>query len=128
MFGLTPGYALSQLSGMSGGSPGSNYGGGNGDDTPSCETLVVRTFLSSPDPSVIRSLKVGDVLTVTLQQQSDVDMLLAVDSFGKVSGSLVPRYFAKFVSCIRDGTNYVAVVQDLNGGQVLVEIRPAAQD
>jgi hypothetical protein len=108
---------------MSGGGSGASYydtSGGAGFD---CSTLVERTYLNSPVAAVVSSLMVGDVLDVQLQTGSPAPSLLAVHSSGATAGSLTPPRLPQIIDCIQQGFTYVAVVQQINGGQVTVEIR-----
>lgn len=105
---------------------GGGGGGGGGGEQFDCETLIERTSISSPVPEVIKKLHVADQLEVRIGRQGDADILQAVDSAGEVAGSLVPASLPRFIMCIRQGSEYVAVIQSIDGGRVRVEIRPGA--
>ena len=110
---------------MSGG--GSSPGGGTGERDPTfeCSRLVERVQLSSPDPDVVSSLVVDDVLSVTLGDAGGVPIIQAITSTGEIAGSLVPQRMAQLVNCIRAGYSYIARVLSIEGGLVRVEIRAA---
>lgn len=113
---------------MSGSNSGRSYGdGGGGEEQFDCLTLVERTFLNSANPVVVGALAVGAELEVSLSQQGDIDVLLALDPAGAVAGSLTPSRLPRFLKCIRDGVRYVAVIQEKDGGRIRVEIRPGVQ-
>ena len=107
---------------------GSNSGrtGGGGGESFNCQTLVERTSLSSPVPEVVSKLHEGDQLRVTISQLGGVEVLQALDGDGEIAGSLVPQSLPRFIMCIRQGVEYVAVIQQRDGGRVRVEIRPGA--
>jgi hypothetical protein len=92
-----------------------------------CSTLVERTFLNSPVPAVVATLKVGDILQVTLSTVNSATILEAVADGGDIAGSLTPARLPQIVECIGKGFTYVAIVQEKNGGSVRVEIRPEAK-
>ena len=102
-------------------------GGGRGEEQFNCLTLVERTYLNSAVPSVVAGLSVGVELEVSLRQQADTDVLLALDPSGTIAGSLTPSRLPRFLACIREGNHYVAVIQEMDGGRIRVEIRPGVQ-
>jgi hypothetical protein len=114
---------------MSGSNSGRSHGdgGGGGEEQFDCLTLVERTFLNSANPAVVAALPIGAELEVTLSQQGDIDILLAVAAAGAVAGSLTPSRLPRFLGCIKNGIRYVAVIQEKDGGRIRVEIRPGAQ-
>lgn len=116
------------MSGSSGGGGGGGGGGGRGfppskpDDN--CEKLDVPTLLNSPVPKVVATLKKGDRLEVELKKGGNVARLEAVDTQGKVAGSLTPNELLQIVQCIENGHEYVAVLMaDPTGGAVRVRIQ-----
>jgi hypothetical protein len=111
----------------SGRTHGDGGGGGGGEEQFNCLTLVERTYLNSAVPAVVAALAVGSELEVSLRQQGDTDVLLALDASGAVAGSLTPSRLPRFLSCIREGVRYVAVIQEKDGGRIRVEIRPGVQ-
>jgi hypothetical protein len=74
---------------------------------------------------VAETLQLGDVLTVQLQTESAAPALVATTAAGAVAGSLTPARLPQLIDCIqRGGFSYIAVVQEISGGQIRVEIRP----
>ena len=106
-------------------SGGGSYGGDGGgpDEGVNCNTLHFRTSLNSPDPAVIFTLKVKDVLTLA-QRRAD-GPLLAIAPSGKVAGSIAGSLLLQLLRCIENGHEYTAVVIKVTGGNVEVEITHA---
>ncbi|MBC7981337.1 MAG: hypothetical protein H7Y36_12310 [Armatimonadetes bacterium] len=114
------------MSGSSGGSYSSG-GGGGGDgsgEAIDCYKLSERVQLSSPVPSVIGSIRVNDVLDIEVQTHSGTPLLMVMTNAKSIAGSVVPMNMASFLACIDKGVHYMAIVLDIAGGSVKVEIRP----
>lgn len=92
-----------------------------------CSKLVERTLLNSPVPAVVANLKIEDVLQVTLSNIGGAVILQAVTEDGEVAGSLTPPRLPQIVECVGRGFSYVAIVQEVDGGAIKVEIRPEAK-
>lgn len=110
---------------MSGGDSGSRptgYGAASGAGT-GCESLAFETPLSSPKPSVIAQMSVGDVLDVSLQTAGGVETV-AVLYQGKIAGGLVQNS-ERIKTCISKGFGYRADVRGIQGAKVTVFVRPA---
>jgi len=107
-------------SGGGGGSSsgGSGAGGGSGDDN--CD-INETAPVNSPQPAVVRTLSVGDVLAVQVAGAPPRRTLQVVAPAG-VAGSLTHRGALALVNCIDAGHSYEAEVITLNGGQVTVRI------
>lgn len=100
-------------------------GGGGGqrpENGSDCARLREQTTLNSVDPAIVANLKKDDVLTV--HAQSARGPLVALNDTGAVVGSITSASLAKFLACIEKGFEYVAVVQSVKGGQVVVVVRP----
>lgn len=109
---------------MSGGGGSGGPGGGFGprDDGTPCDQLRFRTSIASPQPAA-DGLDVGDVLRVVLNSGPPVVIHL-VDHGGNVVGSLITR-IADLLRCIQDGFSYEAEVEEVDGGDIQVDVRPA---
>lgn len=109
---------------MSGGGGSGGPGGGFGpsDDRTPCDQLTFKTSIASPQPAA-DNLDVGDVLRVVLNPGPPVVINL-VDGDGNAVGSLI-THIADLLRCIQDGFSYEADVQEINGGDFQVEVRPA---
>jgi hypothetical protein len=84
---------------------------------------VERAHVSSPDPEVLKSISIGTILDLEVDT-STTPLLLVKAPDGRTLGSVVPSRMARIVSCIlNEGVQYMAVVLQINGGFVQVEIR-----
>ena len=92
---------------------------GVGDDE--CD-IQEPTILSSPDPDVVDSLGVGDVLTIKLQTQGPV-RLLAQTIDGDTAGTITSVTMPEIIRCIRAGNEYEAEVRSVDGGRVEVMVQ-----
>lgn len=106
-----------------GGGSGPSYYDTSSTATFDCSNLVERTYINSPIPSVVARLTLGARLDVQLVSGAGGPVLMAALS-GTNVGSLTPPRLPQIISCIQQGFAYVAVVQQIDGGQVKVEIRP----
>lgn len=104
------------MSGSSGGG-----GGGFSENHVDCADLRFSAQLSSPQPAVVGSLKVGDVLQVNIAQLGSAQAL-AVLSSGVPAGTLLGANATRLRECILKGHSYCAKVTSLNGAQVLLDI------
>lgn len=102
------------MSGSSGGG-----GGGSFDYEPPCEKLQFQAQLASPQPDVVRTLVVEEVLeiaVVNMQGQVVVQVLKS----GQPAGGLAGPDATRLRNCIEEGHEYKATVRSINGGQVRV--------
>lgn len=110
---------------MSGGGNGyvSDTGGDGGGRTTACHSIVERAHVSSPDPEVLKKITIGTILDLKIDTSS-TPLLLVIAPDGRTLGSVVPSRMARIVSCIlNEGVEYMAVVLQIDGGFVQVEIR-----
>lgn len=106
-----------------GGSAGGSGGGGRGDPADPCELHEI-TNLSSPNPSVVRTLTPGDVLQVQLNP-GPPRVVEVRDASGGIAGSITSAVLPRLVQCILRGRSYEAEVRVVRGGIVSVAVRPA---
>ncbi len=110
---------------MSGSGNGNGGGGWSGpDDAVDCANFFERTVINSPNPAVLKTLKVGDVLQVTVDAKRVVKV---VTDSGDVAGSVTSARMLQLINCIEDGFTYVAIVKSIDGGRASVEIRPESK-
>lgn len=103
--------------------PGAGGGGGGGGDNDPCNIVEIAP-LNSPQPAVIATLGLGDVLTVNLNRHGP-NPVLEVLSNGQRAGALTHRNHVRIIGCIDGGRAYRAVVVSIRGGAVEVRIEPA---
>lgn len=104
-------------------SSSTGYGSGGGGSTE-CNALFEKTPLSSPVQAVISTLKVGDVLEVGLTKTGTQNILITLFE-GNIAGSITSSKALQFITCMESGQDYVAEVNEINGGRCIVTIRPA---
>ena len=100
-------------------------GGGGGPYVPpvrrrvtvSCETLVVETVLMKPNEELIATLKVGQVLTVHVKEESIYVML-----GDQIAGYIETPQNSQIIECMTAGTFYVAEIKEIEGTKCTVEI------
>jgi|ERR1700686_1771420 len=90
----------------------------------SCARLGFMTMLSSPEPSVVAKLAVGDYLRIALRLEGDLEIVAALSAQEELAGTLTTR-LAELIPCLQAGWQYVATVMSIDGGAVRLEIHPA---
>jgi hypothetical protein len=109
---------------MSGGGPSRSPQAVSGETTlADCGTIKFETDLASPQPNVVYTLSVGDVLAVELDTTGARVVVAAVTQLGVTAGSIATRA-AQLIRCIRAGYSYAAEVLEINGGIVRVRVAP----
>ncbi len=108
---------------MSGSGGGGSGGGGPGYSSP-CDTLRFDLQLSSPQPPVVATLNVGDVLAIVVAQMNG-HVVVQVLSNGQPAGGLTGPEATRLRNCIDQGHNYTATVLQIIGGQVRVRVEHA---
>lgn len=101
--------------GSNGGSGGGGGNGGRGSDPCQFQTSVI---LASPNPSIVPTLSVGNVLDVALNTSGPNPIVEIVAPAG-VAGTLagMPR-LRQFIDCLLKGVAYEFEVSAINGGRV----------
>lgn len=104
----------------------SGGGGGGGDWIPtnndSCEKLTEVLPLNSPNPAVLRQLKLGDILDIESRTAGSSVAVVALFK-GTVAGTITSAIFQRIAECIEGGFEYVAVVLELQGAVCKVRVR-----
>ncbi len=104
------------------GSGGGSFGGG-GVQEIACDRLSFETQLSSPKPSVVAGINVGDVLLVAIEQQLAAQVVV-IKYGNQVAGGITSPKMSRLLECMRHGTQYQATVLSKAGGQVTIRISP----
>lgn len=97
-------------------------GGGGGDPDPPvspCDRLRFEAQLSSPQPAVVATIQVGDILQIVVATLKGT-LVVQVLKDGQPAGGLTGPQAAQLRNCIDQGHNYQATVRIVNGGQVRV--------
>ena len=109
---------------MSGNGRSSSGGsGGGGGNTPprECQQIYKPIALMSPVPEVVATLKIGERLEL---ERFDVKgkATLRVLFNGLVTGAIL-FYAAEILECMEKGFKYLAIVTQINGGDITLEVR-----
>src|ERR1043165_8298922 len=103
----------------------SNGGGGGGipDGPPGadCEKIYEPINLASSQEEVLKKLKVGSVMELSVEQVGGKPSLRVLYQ-GEYAGSIL-KYAAKIIDCINRGHTYVAEVTSLDGGSCILAVR-----
>ena len=91
-----------------------------GEDDPCA--ITESTVLNSPVPNVIAGLQVGHILSVELETHPR-DRVVVKRPSGQVAGAITSTRLVDIIECLRQGTQYEAVVLSVRGGRVDIEIR-----
>lgn len=84
-----------------------------------CEDIAFSTKLASPNPDVIKSLKIGDFLEV-LSDPSNGLRVYTQD--GDLVGSLLTMFRNRLGTCLAQGYRYVGKVIKLSGGSCEIHV------
>jgi hypothetical protein len=87
----------------------------------SCERIAFRATLNSPQPAVIATLKVGDVLDVVLQTVPTNAVIAEFN--GLLAGALTGTQVNALVNCLQNGYQYNATVVSISGGHCVIAVR-----
>jgi hypothetical protein len=103
------------------GSGGSGGGGGDVGYELSCDQLKFEAQLTSPQPAVVASLKVGDVLDIDVANMKG-QVIVQVLKGKQAAGGLAGPDATRLRNCMEQGNKYKATVRSVNGGQVRVVV------
>ncbi len=99
---------------------GGNLGGGGGVPAQDCNDVSIKTNITSPNPAILKTLKVGDYLDIELL--SATGPLVAKTIKGKILGSVFVTNPKLLIDCISKGYSYHAKILKIDGGdcQILI--------
>ncbi len=109
---------------MSGGGGGGGGGGGPVIDITPCERVKFEVQLTSPQPTVVATISVGEVLDVVLTPRQAV-LVIEAQKNGVAVGGIAGLDAARLRACLTDGHPFKATVLAVNGGQVRVKVEHA---
>jgi len=78
-----------------------------------CEDISFSTKLATPNPEVLFTLKIGDLLEILSEPPSG---LRAYTKDGELAGSLLTTFRNKLVTCLAQKHRYIGKVTKLSGG------------
>jgi hypothetical protein len=103
---------------MGGSSSTSTPTGNGGSD---CLNLQFTTPLTSPSPDVVGNLSQGQQLFVDLNEDGTPIVLTGErETVGTITGP----HQDDIKECIDEGFNYIATVEDIAGGEIIIEVEP----
>lgn len=105
---------------MSGSSIGPIGTGSNSTTPEYCQTFSGETVVNSPDPAVLSTISVGDILEIEVRVVNGVSVVAIVASAGVLGG--LSNYSNRLEYCIEEGFSYQATVLDIRGAIVTVRI------
>ncbi|ELK4796406.1 hypothetical protein LER27_28705 [Pseudomonas aeruginosa] len=108
---------------MSGSSNTESFGTFSSNET-ACDSLVLDTQLASPKEAVVDLIEIGDVLDVALGNANGL-VTVEVLRNGQVAGGVASPNIQRLLTCMKQGTVYIATVYEKIGGQVKIRISPA---
>jgi hypothetical protein len=105
---------------MSGGGGGGGYDRPH-DDSP-CESFNMKTPLNSVDQAAAQGIKAGDLLGVATQGPKGP--VVALNKKQGPVGAITGGSLGRLLECIEAGFEFVAEVESVNGGNIVVRVRP----
>lgn len=106
---------------MSGSGTGSGFGSGGGAGSVDCSSLAFETHISSPNPTMVVALRVGDILEVGIKNLNGINVVSLLKD-GSAVGGLVD-FSDRISDCIDAGFDYIATVRSINGGAIKVFVQ-----
>lgn len=104
--------------------PAGGPGAGSTSDD-GCARLTFPATLSSPEPTVVETLLVGQVLNVVRTEREGVRLVEVRTADGRLTGTLTSS-LPDLLRCIEAGFTYAADVVSRDGGVVRVQVRSGA--
>ncbi len=78
-----------------------------------CTTISIRTHVTSPNPAVLATISVGDILDISITPPSGP--LVAATNTGAILGTVLTARLVDLVNCIKAGHSYQAEVTRITG-------------
>lgn len=76
--------------------------------------------VNSPNPATVATLRVGDVVSITLA--SSPTRIVVVNNAGLTVGSLTWSGLARIIRCMENGESYSGTVHSINNGAVELRV------
>lgn len=80
--------------------------------------LNIATQVINPKPNLTNQLVMGDVLIVAL----DSNLVTIQNNQGQIIGTIAPPNIDKLIDCINQGNFYNAIITEINGGYIRVQV------
>lgn len=96
------------------GNSGGGYYRGSSSSTSNCDNIVVKGTVSSPDPVVLATLAVNDIVNITVR--TTTGPLQTVTSAGRLLGSVLVASSNTIIECITDGYSFKGTITLIRGG------------
>lgn len=106
-----------------GGAGAGGSGGQEGEDDP-CARLSFSSTLDSPEPDVVNDFEPGVELDVVLTEEDGTLVVVARTEDGEIAGTITNE-LPDLIRCLRGDRAFVAVVREVDGGAVRVDVHPA---
>lgn len=91
-------------------------------DAGECPPVIKAINLASPNETVVKALKINDVLDVESVDVSGRPSL-RVKYRGEDAGAIVGSRAAQIIRCIEEGIEYIAIINSISGGSYVLELR-----
>jgi len=106
---------------------GSSGGGGSWvtDEEIACDILRFDAQIVSPNPAVVPTLRVGDILDVVIAASSGTQEIQVLTAAGALVGGLLANKVQRLRECMLESHGYRATVLAINSGQVRVAVKHA---
>lgn len=88
-------------------------------DQQDCSNINLETSLFSPNPVVIKLLKINSKLNIEVDSARKLIATYNAD----IAGSLVTKDNVSLVDCIERNFEFVGIVKSLDGGNCTIQIR-----
>ena len=103
---------------------GSVGNGGSAGGSRDCGDFYTETIINSPNFLFLERIEESDILDVAL---SESDQIMIYDDDENPIGSITPDDMAVLVDCLDSGYEYIAIVEEIDGGYCRVSVQPASE-
>lgn len=84
-----------------------------------CDDLIIRTQLFSPNPDVLLKVNRGEYLRLELISPQGPCVVLKGN---ELVGTIIHKYLLQLIECMNKGAEFHALVRDITGGLCTVTI------
>lgn len=101
----------------------SGGGGEGGGATDNHCAITEKTILNSPNPAVVPTLTVGNILSVELET-TPRKRVVVKDAAGQIAGAVTSARLLDIIQCLESGFKFEVEVLIISGGRIELELRP----